>query len=122
MNYILKPALEHIALVKVASMLWDLPDIRILINEYCRTPLHNPELGKWQKIEDKTLEKASQLPLPELLKKKICNFLQATSFQILSWLKYHRAKLRFNILPNKFYWLPRGTIDKKKNCRKFNQR
>lgn len=115
MNYILKPSLEHIALVKLATTLWNPHDIRDLMTKFC-IPLHNSELRKkWQKIEDIILEKVSQLPLPELLKKKTLDFIRHIGFQILNWVEYHRDKFGFNIgIPDEFYWLPRGAVDKKK--------
>lgn len=117
MNYILKPSLEHIAIVKVATTLWNPQDIRDLMAQFC-IPLHNRKLRKrWPKIEDIILGKVSQLPLPEVLKKKILCIIRPIGFEILNWIEYHCDKLCFNIfIPEQFYWIPRGAVDKKKTA------
>lgn len=117
MNYILKPSLEHIAIVKVATTLWNPHDIRNLMAQFC-IPLHTRQLRKkWPKIEGIILGKVSQLPLPELLKKKTLSFIRHIGIEILNWIEYHCDKLGFNIgIPDVFYWIPRGAVDKQKTA------
>lgn len=76
MNYILKPSLEHIALVKVVVTFWNQDDIRDLMAKFC-IPFCSAELkDEWPKIEDRVKEKVIQLPLPALLRDKTLGFIK----------------------------------------------
>ena len=136
MNFILKPPLEHIALVKVATVLWNHRDIRALILEFLNSPLFLqlerctdrrttslPRREKWQTIEDKVIEKLPQLMIPVSLKEKLLGYIQAVGLQILKWMEYHLRYIQLNLnicldvkLPNEFCWTSQGTIDQKKTA------
>lgn len=116
MNFILKPSLEHIALVKVVVRLWNQDDIKDLISKFC-FPFCGSELkDEWPKIEDRVKEKVIQLPLPVLLKDKTLSFIKPIGFKILRWLKHHGDAFSYIDLPHEFQWTPQGTIDEKKTA------
>lgn len=117
MNYILKPSLEHIALVKVVVRLWNQDDIRDLIAKFC-FPFCGSELkDEWPKIEDKVQEKVTQLPLPVLLKDKTSSFIKPIGLKILKWMKHHADAFSYIDLPHEFQWTPQGMIDEKKTAK-----
>lgn len=134
MNFILKPSLEHIALVKVAAVLWNQPGIRALVVEFSNSPLFsqvdmeqlfsipqpqppNERKVKWQTVEDKVIEKVPQLMIPISLKDKMLGYIQSVGLQILKWMDFHLRKCHFNLdLPHEFCWTSQGIIDKRKTA------
>lgn len=134
MNFILKPSLEHIALVKVSAVLWNQPDIRALMVKFSNFPLFPhvddehcfmPDSERkiiWQKIEDKVTEKMTQLTIPISLKDKMLGYIQSVGLQILRWMEVHHRKRKCCVnldLPNEFCWTSQGIIDKKKTAEMF---
>ncbi|GBM14348.1 hypothetical protein AVEN_55341-1 [Araneus ventricosus] len=117
MNYTLMPSLEHIALVKVATTLWNQDDIRALIEKFYSEIVSGRRIReKWQVIEDKVVEKLPQLSQPEPLKSEILGFIKPIGSQILKWLEYHIKNCQLHMkLPN-LCWTPEGTVDKKKTA------
>ena len=123
MNFTLMPSLEYFALAKVAILLWNEKGIRIHFIQ--KNPvtvsgipiLRNHRRKEWQKIEEKVIENASQLLLPEFLKQKMINFIYPIGVQILNWVEYHNENPYFGIdLPDEFCWTPQGTIDLKRTA------
>lgn len=117
MNYILKPSLEHMTLVKVVAALWNQDDVRASIATftYSTTPPHIKRRRQWKEIEEKVIEKALHLPLPELLKEKIWGFIKSMGLEIFKWIEYHCTGSYFHVdLPNDLCWTPQGTIDRKR--------
>lgn len=119
MNYILKPSLEHITLVKIAAILWNLPDVRALMMKFC-LPLQpceeSPSRKKWQAVEEIVIEKVSKLPQPRHLQEKVLGLVKPIGLQILKWIEYHCKNFLGVNLPNEFCWMAQGTLDKKKTA------
>ena len=115
MNYIVKPSLEHIALVKTASTLWIQSDIRLLI-KFNFSLVGADQFREWQKIENRVTNRVSQLPLPEVSKEKIIAFIKPIGLEILKWMEYHCIGYIQVDLPTDFSWKAQGTIDRKKTA------
>ncbi|XP_067130146.1 uncharacterized protein [Centruroides vittatus] len=119
MNYTLTPQLKHIALVKIATTLWNQDDIRALMAKFYFPLLDSEIREKWQEIEDKVIERVSQLSQPEPLKKEILGFIKPIGLQILKWIEYHRNFLTGSYVKknlSRLFWTRQGTVDKKKTA------
>lgn len=86
MNFVLKPSLEHIALVKIVVSLWKQNDVMTLVVNL-RSPLYVRD-EEWQKIEDKVIENVPQLLLPELFKETLIGFVKPIGLQIFKWMQH----------------------------------
>lgn len=118
MNYILKPSLEHITLVKIAITLWNQDDIRALTARfYFRSLILSERRKEWQIVEDRVIEKIPGLLLPGPLEKKVLNFIKPIGLEILKWREYHDQNFYLGIdLPNELCWTSQGTVDQKKTA------
>ncbi|RDD35197.1 hypothetical protein Wcon_00664 [Wolbachia endosymbiont of Cylisticus convexus] len=118
MNYILKPSLEHITLVKIAITLWNQDDIRALTARfYFRSLILSERRKEWQVVEDRVIEKIPGLLLPGPLEKKVLNFIKPIGLEILKWREYHDQNSYLGIdLPNELCWTSQGTVDQKKTA------
>ncbi len=119
MNYTLTPSLKHIALVKIATTLWNQDNIRALMAKFYFPLLGSERREKWQEIEDKVVEKVPHLPQPEPLKEEILGFIKPVGLQILKWMEYHRDLLNGGYVKrnlSRLFWTPQGTVDKKKTA------
>lgn len=118
MNYIIKPSLQQIALVKITAALWNQHDITDMVNFHIQSP--NTELKeRWPQMEQEVSGKVSQLPLPNLLKEKAEGFVRLIGFQILNCIEYHKRCLDICYVPDEFYFTSQGTIDEKKTAEMF---
>lgn len=114
MNDILKPTLEHIALINVTAALWNQADLKDLLAK-CYIPSNVREFNsQWYKVEDIAVKKVAKLPLPNQMKEKILCFIKPVGFQIAKWKQFHDRGTAD--LPYKFCWTPQGTIDEKKTA------
>lgn len=115
MNFVLKPSLEHIALVKIVVSLWNQNDVMTLMVNL-RSPLCIRD-EEWQKIEDRVIEKVPQLLLPELLKETLISFVKPIGLQIFKWMQHVCKVFDLHVdLVAVLCWTSQGTIDRKKTA------
>lgn len=120
MKLIFQPSLENMADVKIATTLWNQNDIKDLISKVdftCRTrTIMLKAKQDMKEIEKKVLENIKQLPLPEMMVKKLY-IAKHIGRQISKWMIFHNCDFEIPLnLPDELPWTAQGTIDIKKTA------
>lgn len=123
MIYFKVSTLKELCLIKTVTSLWnpnDLQDFKSDIKTILLTISSDYRGGNkdWCNIETKVHDKTSTLPLPDILKKEICDYIKPVGEELLSWLYQNHFQFKYTgVIPEKIYWTGGGTIDKTKTAR-----